>query len=425
MNADSIAIIRQLVGAIDGALPQDRAAQTQRARRLFRVLGREGGMVEALGAPAFQRTRIDELGTWTEDPWPGPTYGVDASTTRPLEYNNGLIVDVAHARTAVSGAEDHRIEQTGRVVGVAYLDDPETTLRTQAFEGEDVRADLLRFPAGAEETRNLAKSVSAVAQRLSESAQALDTLDEISGALFLDGAVLPLGIVYWLLRDAFGRQSPASTWDVPRRIAEHYVTLIDRQHERGHPVIGVVKTSSMKQVLDALRAKMEMHPVSDEEGRPYSVPWMHDHQWIAQVLQSDRLDELTYTSWFVSKGQDIEGQSCDLLDPVAGHLGHGAPADYRRAFFYVRLPRTGDVLRVETPLLMAQGEERRRQVQLKALKEIARRRGVPQAIQRADRLARIGRDNRSAIRAMIEGAEATFDHNRDGRWKDIELAPEV
>jgi hypothetical protein len=74
---------------------------------------------------------------------------------------------------------------------------------------------------------------------------------------------------------------------------------------------------------------------------------------------------------------------------------------------------------------MAQGEERRRQVQLKALKEIARRRGVPQAIQRADRLARIGRDNRSAIRAMIEGAEATFDHNRDGRWKDIELAPEV
>lgn len=425
MNADSIAIIRQLVGAIDGALPQGRAAQAEQARRLFQLLGREGGAVEALGEPTFQRTRIDELGTWTEDPWPGPTYGVDASTTRPLEYNNGLIVDVAHARTAVSGTGDHGIEQTGRVVGVAYLDDPETTLRTQAFEGEDMRADLLRFPAGAEETRNLAKSVSAVAQRLSESAQALDTLDDMDGVLFLDGSVLPLGIVYWLLRDAFGRQSPASAWDVPRTIAENYVALIDRQHERGHPVIGVVKTSSMKQVLDALQAKMEAHQLTGKDGRPHSVPWIQDHQWVAQVLQSGSLDDLTYTSWFVSKGQKIEGQPCDLLDPVAGSLGQGAPADYRRAFFYVRLPRTGDVLRVETPLLMVRGEARRHQVQLKALKEIARRRGVPQAVHRADRLARIGRDNRSAIRAMIEGAEATFDHNRDGRWRNMGLAPEL
>jgi hypothetical protein len=332
---------------------------------------------------------------------------------------------VAHARTAVSGSGRRAVEQTGRVVGVAYLDDPETTLRTQSFEGDRVCADLLRFPAGAEETRNLAKSVSAVAQRLSESAQALDTVDAMDGALFLDGAVLPLGIVYWLLRDAFGRQSPASTWAVPRRIVENYVALIDRQHAQGYPVIGVVKTSSMRQVLDALRVKIETHELTGPDGRAFGVPWTHDHQWIAQVLRHESLRDLTYTSWFVSKGQEIEEQRCDLLDLVANALGQGAPGDYRRAFFYVRLPRTGDVLRVETPLLMVRDEERRRQVQLKALKEIARRRGVPQAVHRADRLARIGQENRAAIRSMIEGADATFDHNRDGRWKGLDLAPEL
>jgi hypothetical protein len=247
----------------------------------------------------------------------------------------------------------------------------------------------------------------------------------MDGALFLDGAVLPLGIVYWLLRDAFGRQSPASTWSVPRDIVENYVALIDRQHERGQPVIGVVKTSSMRQVLDALRSKIDTHQLTEADGRSFGVPWTHDHQWIAQVLRYESLRDLTYTSWFVSKGQEVEGQRCDLLDPVSDALSQGAPIDYRRAFFYVRLPRTGDVLRVETPLLMVQGEERRRQVQLKALKEIARRRGVPQAVHRADRLARIGQENRTAIRSMVEGAEATFDHNRDGRWKNLELAPEL
>jgi len=42
----------------------------------------------ALDDSSYQKTRLDGLGTWIGDPWGSPTYGHDASTTRPLEFNN-------------------------------------------------------------------------------------------------------------------------------------------------------------------------------------------------------------------------------------------------------------------------------------------------------------------------------------------------
>lgn len=420
MNSEAIGIVRQLFAEIDAAVPRDPDAQTEYARELFDLLSLDGGEVEALDAPAYQRTRIDELGTWTGDPWDGSTYGVDGSTTRPLEYNNGLVVDAAYAKTAVAGsAADRSIEQTGHIAGVAYLDDADTTLRSKTIETEHLTAELVPFPASAEELQNLSKSVSAVAQGLSESRQAVDSLDTVDGALFLDGSVLPLGIVYWLLLDHAGNRSPAGMWDVPAEIVGNYVDVIDRQYERDQPVIGVVKTSSMSQVLSALRQKIKRHDVRDDGGRLLDIPWVRDHQFISEVLRHEDLDYLTYTSWFVQCGQEINGQLYEVLEPIAGQLDHGEPCDYRRAFCYVRLPRDGDVFRIETPYLMVEDEHRRREIQLKALKEIAQRRGVPRAIHRADRIARISRENRDTIEEMIERSEASHDYNWDGRWSNL------
>ncbi len=426
MDSEAIGTVRELFAEIDAAVPRERASQAEHARRLFGLLGHDGGTVEAVGEPAYQRTRLDELGTWADDPWAGATYGVDASTTRPLEYNNGLVVDTAYAKTAVAGdAADRAIERTGRVVGVAYLDDGDSTLHRQTIEGEYVTGELVRFPETTEEPRNISKSVTAVAQRLSESEQAVDSLDRIDGALFLDGAVLPLGILYWVLLDHTGGRSPAGSWDVPADIVGNYVEVIDRQYEHDQPVIGIVKTSSMSQVLAALRTKIDRHDIRDDDGRLLSVPWVRDHQFMAEVLRFDDLEYLTYTSWFVSEGRGINGQHHELLAPVADRLGHGDPSDYRRAFCYVRLPKTGDLLRIEAPYLMVQDAERRKQIQLKALKEIAQRRGVPRAVHRADRIARISRENRETIRDMIERTESSYDHNWDGRWSDLDDTPDL
>ncbi len=421
MDSEALGAMRQLIGEIDDAIPRDQESQSARARRLFELLGEDGGGVEALGEPAYRRTRIDELGTWADDPWAGSTYGIDASTTRPMEYNNGLVVDAAHAKTGVTGnGSDRGIERTGRVVATAYFDDADSVLHEATFEREHVTAELVCFPPTAEEPRNVSKSVSTIAQRLSESQQAVDSLDAVDGPLFLDGAVLPLGIAYWVLLDHAGLQSPAGAWNLPADILGNYAEVIDRQYKRDLPLIGIVKTSSMAQVLNTLREKISTHDIRDDDGRLLSVPWVRDHQLMAEVLRFDDLEYLTYTSWFVSRGQSINGTRYDVLEPLADRLEHGDPEDYRRAFSYVRLPKTGDLLRIEAPSLMVRDETMRERVQLKALKEIAHRRGVPRAVHRADRLARISQENRDKIREMIDRSEASYDHNWDGRWSDLQ-----
>lgn len=421
MNSEALGAVRALLSEVDAAVPRDQASQAAHARRLFELLGRESGEVKPLAEPNYRRTRIDELGTWTDDPWADPTYGIDASTTRPMEYNNGLVVDAAHAKTAVTGdAADRAIERTGRVVSVTYLDDADSVLHGETFEYEHVTADLVCFPQSAEEPRNVSKSVATVAQRFSEGQQAVDSLDVVDGPLFLDGSVLPLGVAYWVLLDYAGERSPAGAWELPADIVGKYIDVIDRQYERGLPVIGIVKTSTMAQVLEALREKIATNRIRDESGRLLSVPWVRDHQFMSEVLRFDDLEYLSYTSWFVQQGQEINGQQYEVLEPLANRLEHGEPADYRRAFCYVRLPKTGDLLRIEAPYLMVEDEAMRKQIRLKALKEMAQRRGVPHAIQRADRLARISQENREKIREMIERTEAYYDHNRDGRWSDID-----
>jgi hypothetical protein len=69
---------------------------------------------------------------------------------------------------------------------------------------------------------------------------------------------------------------------------------------------------------------------------------------------------------------------------------------------------------------MIADEERRQHVQYKTLKEIARRQDVPEAIARADRIARITSQNRDTIRDMITSSEYTHDYNWDGRWSDVD-----
>jgi len=60
--------MRELFAEIDAAVPREQDSQADHARRLFDLLRREGGTVTACEDPAYQRTRIDELGTWTDDP---------------------------------------------------------------------------------------------------------------------------------------------------------------------------------------------------------------------------------------------------------------------------------------------------------------------------------------------------------------------
>jgi hypothetical protein len=423
MDADALTVVRRLFDHIDGSVPRDQAEQTAYARDLFEHLSESVGPAVPLEPVEYRKARLDDLGAWSEDPWGTPTYGLDASTTRPLEFNNGLALDTAYAKLGVAGAGANReVEERGTVKTVVHHPDPESTLHGTTFESGSVEGEVLRFPTtDRENTARLAEDVSTAAQYLAEGEHLTACADVIDSACFIDGAVFPIGVAYWLLLAERNYQTPALTWDVPQRILRQYVRFVDRQYERDAPVVGVVKTSTMDTLVESLDETLSS--ADSDPDSPDNVPWSYDHQFVGEVLRNESLDHLSYTSWFVQEGLAIDGQEMELLAPLADELQHGDPADYRRAFFYVRLPRTGDVLRIETPQLLIDSPGQRETVRLKVLKEIAATRDVPAAVGRADRIARVTRDNRDTIRDLLTRSEPTFDHNWDGRWSDIEEVP--
>lgn len=427
MDAQALSLIRAMCGRIDDHVPRQGREQADYARALFEHLDKPGGGVESVDEPWIAKTPIADLGNWSNDPWEGPSYAIDASTTQALEYTNGLIMDTAYAKLGVGGiGVDRSAERAGTVKTVVYYDEGESSIRGEEFSAEDspVQGELVTYDAGGDSTQNLSKAVSSVAQSLAEGEHARRMLSEVDGPLFLDGSLYPLGVLYWVLLDNAGVTSPAASWDVPRKIVENYIDVVETQYDRGFPVVGVVKTSTTSQLVDSLEEKIRQHGVVDENGLRPDVSWTRDHQYIAEVLQGGTLNDLTYTSWFVST-ELAAGRLGDteILEPFAADLEFGEPGDYRRAFFYVRLPKQGFVFRVETPLLFVlDDEETRDEIQNKALKEIAKRRDVPQAVKRADRIAGISQGNRQTIRGVLESSAPTQNYNWDGRWSQDDLS---
>lgn len=434
MDAQALSLVRDMIERIDENVPREATEQTAHARQLFAQLEKSGGGIETVGEPECFQTPLADLGRWTNDPWDDTTYGIDASTTRNFEYTNGLIMDTAYAKLGVSGTDvDRTSEQTGTVKTVVYYDEGESSIHGEAFpptgqsdnesgKRSQLRGEIVPYDADAGSTRNLSKAVSSVAQSLAEGKHARRMLDEIDGPLFLDGSLYPLGVLYWVLLAHDGTTSPAESWDRPWEIVENYIEVIDTLYERNLPVIGVVKTSTTAQLVEALEEKLVRHSITDEDGLRPDVSWVRDHQFIADVLRNDSLDEITYTSWFVSTELGAGRLDGEILEPFADDLQFGEPEEYRRAFFYVRLPKQEFILRVEAPLLFVHEEDTRHEIQDKALKEIAKRRDVPYAIKRADRTARISPENRESLRRLLESSQPSMDYNDDGRWSEDDIS---
>lgn len=419
MDERALSVVSDLVGQVDGELTDDPDDQTVDARELFGYLRYEGGPVEPYESfnPAkslpFAVTPTADLGNWDSDPWGDPTYGIDASTTRPMEYDNGLILDVAHAVLGVSGAgADHSPEDPGTVVTGLYTGNREFS--TPAIGPDDrVVGEIIEMPADQRITRNVTSTLASAVQRRSESWHACRCLDEIDGPLFLDGAVYPLSLLRFIPDEGMDAEPD---WELPTEILRSYVEVIDHCFDRGVPVYGVVKTSEINTLTRGLRQKITRNEIRRDDGTRRRVPYRTDAQFIASVLRDDRLNHLAYTDWFVETEPAPGVDRSERLDPVADELENGEPADYRRAFCHVRLPETGNVFRIETPLLFLKRGQGAKAVQLKALREIARRSDVPGAVARADKLARITPGNRDSIRHSLENAEPMHDYDADGRW---------
>lgn len=229
--------------------------------------------------------------------------------------------------------------------------------------------------------RDIESVVSGLARIGAEAYHALRMLDMLQpsqGIWLLDGPLYPVLLYYYLAGGPAVRKWSWADWEPAVQILSEPLRLVERCADRSIPLLAVNKTPGGAWLLE------------------FAVPspersWASDAQFIKAVLSRTPRDALGYTSWFVQEEYALppERESFDLFEHVRERFALRLPPQaYHVCFFYVYDPRVRAVLKVEAPRAIVE-EHTPERLQHKVLGEIARGKGVPPAIRRADGRARI------------------------------------
>ena len=369
-------------------------------------------VLEPLGEHRRQKVRTDDIAL--EEP-PFPTQqGLDAGTINPTTFKNGLVIDVSQA--AMAGVpSDVDLHRARTIVMTVHTNDAAANFQETDWMMADegyARRRILRAPRV---DRHEQVVVHALALYLAESEHALKQSEYVDDLLVLDGPIYPTGLLKWVERDP----------ELERLIIEreeftdvigNYLELVEEFVNRGIPLTGFVKNSASKAVTRELRRKT-------------GAPWVNDQAFFRRVLERRddgdlRTDCLTFTGWFRSRvGTDgvladgrIELDRERVLDDEA----------YEVTFFVVYDPRDDLVYRVEVPYAFTRDAETRDRLTTQFLGEIARERGPPLSVGKADELAKIDRQGKETIRRRIghvfeTGQQTDYNQKRWGLADEIEL----
>lgn len=387
------------------------------------VLPLPGGQLKAID---------DETVLYVEDKtdiWNGysgfpRSYGVDASTTRDISFQNGLILDVANAAFGVKDGRKELNNHRTIVAGIYYDDGVEKyeneTVYETAHDTEygpvHTRAEVVFLPSSQGFARSTSEWVSAAAQSLAEGGHLTRYVDEADGPLFLDGALYPQSLISRILFVKRENTYVPPEWTaVSHDIVQNYIDAVESQLNSGHPIIAVSKTMNTTEILNALEVKQQH--VSED----YRMPWVDDYRFVSDLLNRPQRDNqtYTYTSWLVQEKDVVKNRAFEPLEPF--DFRHFDPRDLRRAYFFVRIPRYGNIFRVETPWVFLQGtdQEDRENFQQAIIREMIETRDIPRATKAADKDARIGRDVRDRIKKKMPTITSITEYNRDVRWTSL------
>ena len=351
-------------------------------------------------------------------------HGLDSGTINPTTFKNGLVLDLAQAAMAAVPS-DLDLHRHRSIVAATHVTD-ETVPIDEPWRKVDegfCRWRVLQIPRV---NRYAEGIVHALALYLAESSHALEHADEVSDLLVLDGPLYPVELLNWRERDAELR---ALTEELkPRSIVENYIRLVESFVERDVPLCGFVKNPASKRIVGTLR----------EGEAEFDVPWTDDAAFLASLLErrerrgtatkggptrgveGRRTGELTFTNWFVSRGGVDATVAAD--GDAYGIERELDPTLYEKCFFAVYEPQTDVLYRVETPYAFARDEGVREAITRQLLGDVAANRGPPEAVAKADELARISAREKSSLREKFAETLDTDEVKRydDVRWGDVD-----
>ncbi len=336
-------------------------------------------------------------------------HGLDSGTINPTTFKNGLVLDVAQAAMA-SVPTDLDLHRSRSLVATVHASDPTLSFPedwTTYDEGYS-RRRLLHAPRVSRFAEGV---VHALSLYLAESEHALYHANTVTDLLLLDGPIYPKELLTWSDRDR--ELAELAREAKPQQVLENYVRLVETFVDRDVPLAGFVKNPAATTITRTLREK------------GVEAPWPSDTSLFTRLLErredGGRLtDRLTFTSWFYSRGGADSALAAD-----GDALGVGrelAPEQYEVAFFVVYDPREDVLYKVETPRVFAEDADVREALTRQILRDVAGSRGPPPAIQKADELARVATEEKTALRRKFEQrfdseSVQTYD---DVRWGDAE-----
>ncbi|QKY19930.1 DNA double-strand break repair nuclease NurA [Halolamina sp. CBA1230] len=415
IHVDTIArIAASIAGTVDDTDHDDHA---RAAWELLDPLREDGRVVvEPLDEPALRAAAIDDVAL-ADRPF-DTTHGLDAGTLNPTGFKNGLLLDVAQAAMAAAptALDLHRSRS---LVATVHANDATREYGTdwQRYDEGYSRQQVLQVP----EVSQFADEVThELALYLAESSHALEHAERVEELLLLDGPLYPKRLFNWESRDP--ALAEATKEAAPQAIVENYVRLVEEFVERGVPLAGFVKNPTSRFIVRTLSDRTP-------------TPWTDDAALFTRLLEQRDQDidetaedpaaarkesDLTFTSWFRSRGSSDEPMSVD--GDAMGIERRLDPECYEVTFCYLYDPRTDVTYKIEAPYAVTRDPETREALTTQLLSEVATERGPPEAIGKADELAKIGAGEKTAIRRKFEetfGSESRSTYDRL-RWGEEE-----
>lgn len=320
-------------------------------------LTESGGGIEVINTDEFEPVQEPTSNIVTRiDSEYSLAYGLDGSTTKDLSFNNGLVISVSLASMCTT-----RGRRDSNMSGVGNMSDKTTVSIATHFSGEDVHIDpestdktkiyYNQFPSVNKNSSEVPDWITNISRTQAEGSHFKQISDEIDGPLFVDGPLLPPGVLIWILYDQVGNSDGKPTDYKPDLIAEILQNYIDGMENcilNENPVFGVQKTTSSNRVLNALKMK------GVNENR---LKWSNDGSLFNSALDIESEDKtearISYTPWYMETKYDIGGRH-GLITPLDNYEKINLPDAFedsyrKRLFFFAKPPTDPTVYRIGIP----------------------------------------------------------------------------
>lgn len=323
-------------------------------------------------------------------------YGVDGGSTRPMHFADSTTLCANQAVFIADPPLRHRgfpLETWRTIALVSHSFQNISEARVTHTQNEHVHHWRIHLTKDflEREVEYIIKGLADVTSEPTHAQVMVEVLDIREGLLIIDGALYPVGLYYYLLGELKGEWG--YRWGVRLSDREDIVALlaapvrlIEACVARKLPIVAINKTPETSWLL---RFCLDLR-----ERR-----WASDRQFMTAVLSDTPKDSLGYTNWFVQEAYpswEERGSEIDLPKAVSDFALKLDSDFYHVAFFYVYDPRVRSVLKIETPRAVFQFCEPER-LQKILLAEIARGKGIPNVIRKADSRARITQEEREAL----------------------------